>query len=291
MKRILYTLLLLLFGFTSSAQNWLGLSNGNYSGTNGIYLNPASIVDSRVGGYINFFGGGINMYNNYLSYSGDKSFFRAIRDTTFSITDDNIKENLNGKDKVINFSNELRGPSFMVSLHPKHAIGITTRNRFFVQAVDISQPIARMMRWGLDSTKPAFSGPDGLSYEQLYTETRFGINVNNFTEIGFTYATVLLDKKEHFLKAGFTYKYLAGNYSLFFKNDGGGGITVKGNDSLELSNTRIQYGYVGENLYKTDSNSYNIDFSKIFGPDRIGKGYGIDIGFTYEFRPNYKNKK
>ncbi len=289
MNKKLIILVFIFSALATSAQNWLGLSNGNYSGTNGIYLNPSSIVDSRVGGYINFFGFGANMYNNYLSYSGPKSLFRALRDTTFNIGDDNIKENLNGKDKVVNFSNELRGPSFMVSILPKHAIGISTRNRFFVQAVDVSQPIARMIRWGFDSTTTGFSGPDGLSYEQLYTETRFGINVNNFTEIGFTYATVLMDRDKHFLKAGITYKYLAGTYSAFFKNDGGGGVTIKGTDSLELSNTNVQYGYVGENLYKTDTNSYGLDFSRVFGPNRVGKGYGLDIGFTYEFRPNYKN--
>lgn len=288
----LVSLLLLFFVISSSyAQNWLGASHGNYAGTNGIYLNPSSIVDSRVGGYINFFGGGFNVYNNYLSYSGNKSFFSAIRDPNFSIADENIKENLNDKDKVINFSSELRGPSFMVSLHPKHAIGITTRNRFFLQAVDVSQPIARMIRWGLDSTTRGFSGPDGLSYEQLYSETRFGINLNNFAELGFTYATVILDKDKHFLKGGITYKYLAGIYSMFFKNDGGGGVVIKGSDSLEFSNTNIQYGYVGENLYKTDSNSFGLDMGRVFGPDRVGRGYGIDIGFTYEYRPNHEEYK
>lgn len=292
MNKLSALVLLIFLSCTSYAQNWLGLSNGNYAGTNGIYLNPSSIVDSRLGGYINFFGVGTNMYTNYLSYSGEKSLISALRDESFSFGDKNVKENLNGKDKVINFSNEVRGPSFMVSLHPKHAIGITTRNRFFLQAVDVSQPIARMIRWGLDSTKTGFSGPDGLSYEQLYSETRFGINANNFTEIGFTYATVLLDRDKHFLKAGITYKYLAGSYSMFFKNDGGAGVTIKGADSLEFNNTSVQYGYVGENLYKTDSNSYGFPgFSTLFGPDRIGKGYGIDIGFTYEFRPKYKDYK
>lgn len=292
MNRLLSFIILIFIGGSALAQNWLGLSNGNYSGTNGLYLNPSSIVDGRLGGYINFFGVGTNMYNNYLSYSGSKSLFSALRDTSFNIGDENIKENLNGKDKVINFSNEVRGPSFMVSLHPKHAIGITTRNRFFIQAVDVSQPIARMIRWGLDSTTTGFAGPDGLSYEQLYNETRFGININNFTEVGFTYATVLLDKNKHFLKAGLTYKYLAGSYSMFVKNQGGGGVTIKGEDSLEFSNTDVQYGYVGENLYKTDSNSFGIpDMSTLFGPDRIGKGYGIDLGFTYEFRPKYEDYK
>ncbi len=288
MNKFLLSLVLVFCALQLSAQNWIGVANGNYAGTNGIYLNPSSIVDSRVGGYINFFGVGSNMYNNYISYSGNKSLYKALRDTSTKLTDVNFKENLNGKDKVVNFSTELRGPSFMVALHPKHAIGISSRSRTFVQAVDVSQPIARMIRWGLDKNSQGFQGPDGLSYEQLYNETRFGININSFAEVGFSYAAVLLDNKQHFLKAGITYKYLAGIYSFYFQNGGGGGVTINGTDSITFTNTSIQYGYVGENLYKTDSNSYGLDFAKVFGPNRVGKGYGIDLGFTYEFRPNYK---
>lgn len=291
MNKIILSLLLLVYGLNATAQNWIGASNGNYSGTNGVYLNPASIVDSRHTAYINFFGMGGNFYNNYISYQGELTFLQsqmaqAVLDST------NFKENLNGKDKVINISSEVRGPSFMVSLGKKHAIALTTRNRMFVQAVDVSQPIARMIYWGLDSTKPSFTsgGPDGLSFEQLYTDTRFGININNFFEAGLSYATVLVDNKKHFLKAGITGKYLAGIYSFYFKNDGGNGLTIKGEDSLELSNTSISYGYVNEALYYSN-NKITADAANVFGPNRVGKGYGLDIGFTYEFRPRYKEYK
>jgi outer membrane protein OmpA-like peptidoglycan-associated protein len=289
MKKHLLGLSFLLMVTYASAQNWLGLSTGNYAGTNGVYLNPSSIVDSRLGGYINFFGNGTNFYNNYVRFSSDKSLFKSLRSDSVNITDDNIIENLNGKDKIINFSNETRGPSFMVSLHPKHAFAITTRNRLYVQAVDISQPIARMIRWGLKDSTQGFAGPDGLSFNELYSQTRFGINVNDFTEIGFTYAAVIVDKKQHFLKAGITYKYIAGLYSMYFKNDGGSGVEIGGDDSLVFNNTNISYGYVNEGLYRQGNGKYNFDASQIFGPNRVGKGYGIDLGVTYELRPKYKN--
>ncbi len=288
MKKTILLALLVCFSYAVKAQNWIGLSAGNRAGTNGIYLNPASIVDSRLGAYINLAGIGSNLYNNFISYTGPKSFLNAIRDSSLKLDNDNFSENLNGKDKVINFSNELRGPSFMVSLHPKHAIAFSTRNRMFLQAVDISQPIARMIRWGLDTASQGFQGPDGLSLEQLYSETRFGINVNNFTEFGFSYATVLVDNKEHFLKAGFTYKYLAGLYTLYLKNDGGSGVKIDGTDSLTFENTNISYGYFNEAAYRNSNGDFNnFDMGRMFGSNRIGKGFGLDLGVTYEFRPKH----
>ena len=96
MNKLLLSLVIFCCALQLSAQNWIGVANGNYAGTNGVYLNPSSIVDSRVGGYINFFGVGTNMYNNYISFSGDKSLYRALRDTSTKLTDANFKENLNG---------------------------------------------------------------------------------------------------------------------------------------------------------------------------------------------------
>lgn len=289
MNKFLLSLVAVFVFVQANAQNWIGLSNTNYAGSNGVYLNPSSIVDSRVGANISLIGFGVNVYNNYISYSGKSSLLKAVRDTSNQLDSTNFKENLNGKDKVVNFSSELRGPSFMISLHPKHAIAVTNRVRTFVQAVDIAEPIARMVYWGFDSTKSIYNTPGGLSYQQLYSEAQFGINVNSFVEVGFTYATVLMDRDQHFLKGGITYKYLAGLYSFYFKNQKGGGVEINGLDSLTFSNTNLEYGYVGENMYKVDSNNYQIDFGRVFGPDRVGKGYGIDIGFTYEFRPKYKD--
>lgn len=288
MKKLTAAVFLQLAMLGAYGQNWIGYANSNYAGTNGLYLNPSTIVDSRHGAYINFFGNGTNVYNNYISFSGDRSLLKYLRDTSLKITDANIRENLNGKDKVVNFSNELRGPSFLVSVHPRHAFALSVRNRTYVQAVDISQPIARMIRWGTDPNSPPFQGDGELAYDELYRQTRFNVNVNSFVEAGFTYAAVVYNRDQHFVKAGITYKYLAGLYTFYFKNDGGSGISINGQDSLTFDNTNISYGYVNEALY---TNSGSTDMSLLFGRNRIGKGYGLDLGVTYEWRPNYSSYK
>lgn len=291
MKKTIVLALLACFCLAVKAQNWIGLSAGNRAGINGIYLNPATIVDNRLAVHINLFGTGTNVYNNYISFSGEKTLLRYIREgDTLGVK--NTAENLNGKDKVLNFSNEMRGPSFMVSLHPKHAIAFSTRSRVFLQAVDVSQPIARMIRWGLDDSTQGFEGPDGLNFEELYNQTRFGINVNAFTEIGFTYATVLLDNKKHFLKAGITYKHLSGLYTFYLKNEGGNGVKISGDDSLTFDNTNISYGYMNEGFYRNQSGDFdNPSINQLFGTNRIGKGFGLDVGVTYELRPDYEKYK
>ncbi|HYG15755.1 MAG TPA: DUF5723 family protein, partial [Bacteroidia bacterium] len=292
MKKLTAVVLIQLAMLTAYGQNWIGYANSNFAGTNGLYLNPSTIVDSRHGAYINFFGNGTNAYNNYISFSGDHSLFKYLttKDTSLKITDANIRENLNGKDKVVNFSNELRGPSFLVSLHPRHAFALSVRNRTYVQAVDISQPIARMIRWGLDENTPAFEGAGQLAYDELYRQTRFNININSFMEAGFTYAAVVYNRDQHFIKAGITYKYMAGLYTFYFKNDGGSGVSINGEDSLTFENNNISYGYVNEALY-TNNGGNSPDMSVLFGPNRIGKGYGLDLGVTYELRPSHSSYK
>lgn len=289
-KKLLVVAILSLTASFAQAQNWLGLSNSNYAGTNGMYLNPSSIVDSRNAGYINLFSGGFNAYNNYLYFNGDYSPMRYLLSMpNLSMNRNNFWENLNGKDKMGSISAELRGPSFMVNINPKHAVGFSLRSRNYVQGVNVSQPVARIMRWGIGSETPLFKEyQESLNYSELYNQSTINLSANSFVEAGLTYATVLYDKNQHFLKGGVTYKRIAGLYTAYFKNEGGSGVTTYTDDSMSFHNTNISYGYVNEKMYTGDEKP---GFSELFGSDRVGKGHGFDLGFTYEYRPDHNNLK
>ena len=52
---------------SAQAQGWTGLATSNYSGPNGAYWNPASLVDSRYKFYVSLGGANVNFYTNYLT--------------------------------------------------------------------------------------------------------------------------------------------------------------------------------------------------------------------------------
>src|SRR5689334_572121 len=63
----LYLLLILFLIFTSArAQEMFGIANSNYAGTNGISLNPSSMVSSRLKLDVNILTLGSSFDNNYI---------------------------------------------------------------------------------------------------------------------------------------------------------------------------------------------------------------------------------
>ena len=169
---------LLVFPSAMQAQHWLGYANSSYAGTNGMYLNPATIANNKYNFYLNLASFNTNLYNNYISldlpYSAWRVPFGTVQsqylDGSGNPTFENkyLKENLNGKNKDISFMTEVRGPSFLFSIGPKHTIAFGTRVRAGVQLLDLNENLARIARWGTDPTEPAFSGPDSLAYNTLY---------------------------------------------------------------------------------------------------------------------------
>src|SRR3954462_13877013 len=106
------------------AQDFLGYINSNYSGVTGTDLNPANVVDSRYKVDITLVGASIQLYNNYVGM--DRSALKkdqyghyyAFDDTLF--TDHYLTPRNNNINKSIYFSNQIYGPSFLVSINQKN---------------------------------------------------------------------------------------------------------------------------------------------------------------------------
>ena len=265
------------------AQQLLGLSSSNFAGTNSIYTNPSSIADARHAFYLNLFTADVSITNDYFSYDGPYSPLKFFtEDIDFEL--DYLKENKNGKNKLLYGSTDVRGPSFMMRLSPKHSFGVSTRFRAGVQVNNLSEDLARLVKI-----------EDGGAAEDLINQisenNTFNFNANAYAELGFTYARVLVDQGKHFIKAGFTLKRLAGGYSAYFNNAGTKFRLVEetgaGADAddyvLEIDQINAQYGYLTEDALEDISVS---DVANMFTDGNIpGKGWGGDIGFTYEYRP------
>jgi hypothetical protein len=68
----------------SQAQQWLGIANSNYAGTNAIYVNPANVTDSRYKFYLNIAANDAFATNSYFGWNAPYSYLSMF---TNSVSD------------------------------------------------------------------------------------------------------------------------------------------------------------------------------------------------------------
>jgi outer membrane protein OmpA-like peptidoglycan-associated protein len=101
---------------------------------------------------------------------------------------------------------------------------------------------------------------------------------------------VIFNRGEHFLKSGFTAKLLTGIYNVGITAKGVYGQTTtndSGKEGINFSEGNLNLRHFGsENIQKINPFTYTwADLAKI----KVGNGFGFDLGFAYEFRPDYKS--
>lgn len=286
-------LLLLLFsGFAlltlpAHAQGWVGLSASNYAGTNALAVNPSSIADSRYRLYLNVAAGDVNLYNNYLRINPPYSLWAVARgkvgreyrndDGRTIFRDSYLREDLTGRSKFVTFSGEARLPTIQVTLPHQQAIAFGSRVRGYVQANNVSEELARLNHFGLGEADEL-----GLA-NKILKDNRFAVNINAWQEFDASYARVLTANTRHFFKAGATVKYLVGLAGGYINNEGLGYV-VYTSDSIQVRDRRLSYGY-SDYSYYDHANGFKV--RNLYNKNRLGRGLGLDVGVTYEFRPDY----
>ncbi|MES2649075.1 MAG: DUF5723 family protein [Bacteroidota bacterium] len=276
-RKLLSLCFIFLISFDITAQDFLGLSTGNYAGVSGVMLQPASIVDSRHKFDINLFSTGLTYDNNYLLVSRDVilKFNRKNFDQYQTFKSKYLSEAaLDENEKVyFNVRNRIQLPlSFMTSIGKKSAIALNIQSRSMLQGRDISTQFAKM-------AYNAFYYPP-LNNNEI-DASGFSLNTLNWAEIGLTYGRVLYESDKHFFKAAFTGKYLAGIASL----------------NMASNNFRFSINPDSSVNFTTDNFKYqhneNADFKFFdrndFTPD--ANAFGWDAGLVYEYRRNIKNFK
>ncbi len=286
MKHI-YSILLLVFTltFTSlNAQNYLGIYGSNYSGVMGTDIQPASFVDSRFVVDINLASFNFGAWTNALSFDTKdmpkwwtKSFldsnYSAWMDPDSTFFDRYITRNY-GPDtkKTIGFYNNIQVDvlNFMFHIKPTIAIGAAVKFRSITNVDDVDP-------------KLAFLGENSLDYpalwNQQFNEELLNMNHLSWMEYGFIYSQVLKDGGEHFMKIGGKAKLVSGYSAAYFHTK--------------------NFDY---NLYNEDTSQYLAgDFSYgystglLSGEEQIKAaskmGFGLDLGFVYEWRPDWKKYK
>jgi len=278
---------LVLFSPSVAQQPLLGISNSNYAGTHGLYLNPAFLADSRYKVYVNLATVDGFATNTYTGYAAPFSPWQLVTDRvpaqyknadgSVDFKGEYIRENRNGKPKQGSIGAEIRGPSFLLKLNAKSSLAFSTRLRQYAQASDVSENFAHLLKTGLDAY--SFIG-------ELNRDNQFNVNFNSFAEIGLSYAQVLTEQDGHFLKGGLTVKRLVGLYSAHFINRGTDYRVVA--DPLDPTQTVLQVDRLSAQYGYIDPDSYSNSFSGkwLTGSGAPGNGWGFDLGFAYENRPS-----
>ncbi len=262
------TKLLFLISFfsflASNAQSYMGYIPDNYAGVQGVLYNPASIVDSR-------FKTDVNLFSVSASVGNDLYGVKIL-----DLTKSNYDFDTQSKMKPTNSNNgitsfDIMGPSFMFNIAPKHSIAIFTRARSFTNVVGINGNLVDEVKEGID-----------VSNGFLFTGGSPNAGSNTWGELGLSYAAVLLNKNQNFLKGGLTVKYLQGGVNGYLKADDVSLGFVKNNVDPGLSQL-VSKGMitVGSSQDFETNPDEDIKF------DVNSSGVGFDLGFVYEWRPDY----
>lgn len=286
LKRIfaVFLVIALIMAFNGTrAQARLGLVSSNYAGSQGIMINPSSILNSRLYMDIHLLSLHVSGQNNYL-YIPAKDYsvghmFRQFK----KYTDDNAEEadmleqsynkgdNVNG-----HISADIYGPSFMFALQDQ-AFGFYSGLRSYVSGRNL--PFEQLN----------FAYVDLNLLNQLsenYIDENYWLTAASWLELGFTYARVLKRDYNRHWSGGVTIKRLlsyAGSFTDFKKID----YRMEADGHAFVNDADFDFGYALPVDYST--NSFNDNLKP------LGKGWGIDLGVTYKLMDRgyelHKNKK
>lgn len=278
MKYSLYTLVVaVFFSTTVNAQYNLGIATSNWSGLNSLYLNPANIADSRHRFAIDLVGINAGLDNNLGTINTSGGIFDLVNDGN---TNNVFKYGGNNKFSLLAPYAQVRLPGVMVSINSKHSVALTTGVRGMNQFNNFDRSLYRTL------TDPNYQPDKNLDL----TSNMFNYTAHVWSEIGVSYAAVLVDNVRHELKLGVTLRYLGGIGYLGLR---GNNLDARYNgtsDSLFVSKSDMEFA---SNALSTRSavlgglDSRNI-FNDFFG-SKDGHGFGGDIGVVYEYTPHHEN--
>lgn len=261
---------LLLLTKITLAQDITPFSQSTYAGVSALSIQPASIADSRYRFDMTLLGLNTSFNNNYIALKRE-AVFKTGNWSDKNFGDNYLVENLDNKDKTGIFHLGAVLPSFMINISENSAIAFSSRIRSITNVDNITQDFARLVAEDFDY--------EPLLYRTL-TNANFSFQTNTWSEIGVSFATILLNKQKHFLKGGATIKYLQGiasGYAFIRELN----YRFDGSDTISLFQSKINYG-LSSNFEEDGIKPFNV----VSDP-----GVGFDIGFVYEFRPDIDNFK
>ena len=258
-------LLGMLLCLTASSQSFIGYGYDNYSGVNGLLLNPGSLADGKFKVNVNILA--VSAFAGNNAYEMDRSRLLGFH---FK----GLKEN-NGYDKIVNtapykfayFNTDILGPSATISLTKRDALGIITRVRTLGNEYNLGNPLFQLT----GNANPAF-------YNTSIINRSLQAKVNSFAEAGISYGRVLKKTDHSELKIGITGKLISGvAYGSF----------STGPLQLEIDPTNTIISMTGNVTAQYSTNLDNLgggaNVLKALNA-QAGHGFGADIGIVWEVK-------
>ncbi|WP_236648927.1 DUF5723 family protein [Spirosoma sp. 209] len=247
MPHFFVALVLCLLSAHAFAQRLTAYQLSNYAGTNGVYLNPSSMADSRLGTHINL-----------ATVSVQAAAQPRLPLATVPFASASLK--LRGQDLAVKEA-DLRGPGLMVQLRDSKAFAITTRYRSDINLTGGYD----LVDWFEGSKAPLPAGNRSVA-----------LSSDAFGEVAFSYAMPVFDWQQHFVKAGLTYKYIRGLQS----------SSLQANGDFSAPSTQVSYSLNSlQTTYSDLATLSKLNVADVLLGSVPGSGSGFDIGVTYEFRP------
>ena len=247
----LLLLVCLCYGSKSIAQNAFGALHSNFTPTNSLYLNPSSMLDSKVWLDINIVGAGVYV-NNDLVNLNNHSLISLLMGAT--VLDTDLDYNQNQKKYHAYNRNFVAAPS-VVWNQGDHAAGLSIGARSYTGARNVPDYIARFIENGV----PEFDAQHDIDY----SAENLRVASINFSEIKLSYGYTFLKKGRNMFMGGIT-------VSKFFSL-AGGGANIYNFDFNVDNDSLISIENIETDLMMTPEIVFNAK-----------GGIGLDIGFTFQ---------
>lgn len=275
------------------SQNYLGITGSNYAGVMGTDLQPASFVDGRFAVDVNLASFNFTTWQNagyFDSKDMPKWWIKSFRpdssnydnpdnnwmqpDSTFSdrYIFRNYDETSTRKLGIYN-NVQIDGLNFMFHINRKIAIGAAVKFRTITNIDDVDPKLALLAENDLDIAS---------LWNQQFDEKLLNFNHMSWAEYALIYSQVIKEDGEHFMKVGGKAKWLSG-YSAAYIHTDNFKYNLFNDDTTQYLEGDFAYGH-SKGLLEGETGSGLPKSASKFG-------LGLDLGFVYEWRPDWKEYK